>query len=150
MPRIFYGMAVDGVIYKCMRYVSKRTKVPVITTIVTGLIAAVTALTFDLDHLIDMMSIGTLLAYTLVAMCVICLRYGVSLEQKNHPSFTTFGRQIFNTTKTNEPDTNSTKIVGICVFIYCKVLSSHYFKKILHIVHFIHSWYLYHFFYLNV
>ncbi len=73
-PRIFYTMARDGLLPDVFSKVHPRFRTPYITTIVTGLTAALIAGFFPIALLGELVSIGTLLAFVIVCGGVWYLR----------------------------------------------------------------------------
>jgi APA family basic amino acid/polyamine antiporter len=74
-PRIFYTMAHDGLLPFIFAKVHERFRTPYITTIVTSSVAALLAGLFPISILGEMVSIGTLLAFAIVCIGILVLRY---------------------------------------------------------------------------
>ncbi|XP_072331969.1 cationic amino acid transporter 4 [Scyliorhinus torazame] len=85
VPRIAYAMSEDGLLFKIFARVNPVTKVPMFGIIVFGILMAILALVFDLESLVEFLSIGTLLAYTFVAASVIVLRYQTDKTNRSEP-----------------------------------------------------------------
>jgi basic amino acid/polyamine antiporter, APA family len=74
-PRIFFAMGRDGLLPKWASKVHHRSRVPHITTLVTGIAVAAGALVADENEIYDLTNIGTLSAFAIVCIGVLVLRY---------------------------------------------------------------------------
>ncbi|XP_047369315.1 cationic amino acid transporter 2 isoform X5 [Vespa velutina] len=126
LPRIIYAMASDGLIFKWMGKVSSRFHTPIMGTFSAGILTGVLAAIFELTQLLNMMSIGTLLAYSIVAACVLILRYEESevYEKKDDcdPRTVTFViKQLINANGLDHPTKLTGQLVTCLVFCYCNI-----------------------------
>ena len=73
--RIFYTMARDGLLPSVFAKINPKTQTPVLNTVVVGLIAAGFAGFTGLDFLGDTTNVGTLVAFMLICITVVYLRF---------------------------------------------------------------------------
>jgi APA family basic amino acid/polyamine antiporter len=74
-PRIFYSMANDGLLPPFAKKIHPRFRTPHITSVITGVIVAIASGFTPIGILGEMVSIGTLMAFVIVSVGVIFLRY---------------------------------------------------------------------------
>lgn len=132
LPRILYAMSNDGLLFRGLSRVNDWSHTPVNATMLSGLLAGIMATIFDLQQLIDMMSIGTLLAYTIVAVCVLILRYEQdsdyiypSVRADKNPSAPAMGvirnlAHVFNLNMIKHPTEFSANITKLSIVFFSK------------------------------
>lgn len=74
-PRIFYSMAKDGLLPPRFAKIHSKFKTPYFSTIITGSAAFILAGILPINILGELVSIGTLLAFAIVCIGVLVLRY---------------------------------------------------------------------------
>ncbi|KAL0268257.1 UNVERIFIED_CONTAM: hypothetical protein PYX00_010274 [Menopon gallinae] len=126
LPRIIYAMAADGLLFRYLGRVNDRFHSPMVGTIISGFLTGLMALFFNLAQLVDMMSIGTLIAYTIVAACVLMLRYRKTEEdgtehetEGGRSSIVKLKSQIFNSDGLKRPTAYSSALVTWMVLLFC-------------------------------
>ncbi|XP_020300617.1 high affinity cationic amino acid transporter 1 [Pseudomyrmex gracilis] len=127
LPRVLYAMGSDGLVFKFLSKVNPKTMTPVYGTVLSGLLIGLMTLIFNLQQLIDMMSIGTLLAYTIVAISVSILRYQNEDATATIPinyQFTPVNmfKELFNLHNQKEPTELSSRIANISIGLLCVII----------------------------
>ena len=74
-PRIFYSMANDGLLPPFAKKIHPKFRTPHITSMITGVAVALAAGFTPIGALGELVSIGTLLAFVIVSLGVVFLRY---------------------------------------------------------------------------
>ncbi|CAH9069121.1 unnamed protein product [Cuscuta epithymum] len=85
-PRILMAMGRDGLLPSFFSDISRHTQVPLKSTLATGVFIAVLAFFMDVSQLAGMVSVGTLLAFTTVAISVLVVRYVPPPDELSYPS----------------------------------------------------------------
>jgi APA family basic amino acid/polyamine antiporter len=74
-PRIFYAMSKDGLLPPQFSKIHPRFKTPYYSTVITGVVALILAGILPINILGELVSIGTLLAFVIVCVGILVLRY---------------------------------------------------------------------------
>jgi APA family basic amino acid/polyamine antiporter len=74
-PRIYFRMSADGLLWPVFRKINEKTRTPIFSIVVTGVLGTVFAFFFTIEDLSTMISIGTLFCFSIVCLSVLVIRY---------------------------------------------------------------------------
>ncbi|XP_046966368.1 cationic amino acid transporter 2-like [Vanessa cardui] len=125
LPRLLYSMATDGLLMHWLARVTTKRKSPMIATLLSTVIIAILAAILELNELILMMCIGTLMSYTVVACCVIILRYrSASISDSSYVK-QMFGLGLKAPTKATSFIMNISLVLFICTCVTSGLVIHH-------------------------
>uniref|UniRef100_A0A480VSX7 Cationic amino acid transporter 3 n=1 Tax=Sus scrofa TaxID=9823 RepID=A0A480VSX7_PIG len=75
MSRLICAMAEDGLLFRGLGKIYARRGTPIVAILVSAILSGIMAVLFEIHHLVELLSVGVLLAYFLVAFSVLVLRY---------------------------------------------------------------------------
>ncbi|KAB1273269.1 Cationic amino acid transporter 3 [Camelus dromedarius] len=75
MSRMTYAMADDGLLFRELARIRAGTGTPIMATMSSGSLAGLLALLFKFHDIVELISLGILLAYTIMPFSVLVLRY---------------------------------------------------------------------------
>ncbi|CAH0398522.1 unnamed protein product [Chilo suppressalis] len=121
LPRLLYAMSSDGLLFHWLSHVSASRQTPIVATVLPAAIIALLAGFLELQQLVMMMCIGTLFSYTIVAVCVIVLRYRSNAVSQSTSSTL---RQIVSCGQKVPNKTTSNSVIVILIIYMCVCVAS--------------------------
>ncbi|XP_043427882.1 cationic amino acid transporter 3-like [Prionailurus bengalensis] len=136
---VIYMMAQDGLLFPVLAKIHTGTYTSIVATVVFGVIQAIMAFFFRVIDLMDFSSVGTLISYSLVAFCVLIVRYQpdrrneeneAEAQQQNLPAAETLTLQGLLFPGSSTPTPLSGRVVYVCssllvllLIVLCLVLA---------------------------
>ncbi|VFV41277.1 cationic amino acid transporter [Lynx pardinus] len=130
--QLIHKMAKDGLLFPVLGRIETGTYAPIVATVIFGITAPVMAVFFGLTDLVNFRSLGSLLAYSLVALCVLILRYQpqrrneeneAEVQEENGPAAERLTLQGLLFPGSSTPTPLSGRVVYVCSSLLALLLT---------------------------
>uniref|UniRef100_A0A452T1E4 Cationic amino acid transporter C-terminal domain-containing protein n=1 Tax=Ursus maritimus TaxID=29073 RepID=A0A452T1E4_URSMA len=110
---VIYMMAEDGLLFPVLTGIHAKSYVYIVSTVIFGIIAAITVFFFGLTDLLELRSIGTLISYSLVAFCVLIVRYQPERRKEENEELQENGGNEMQVQEENGPAAEKLTLQGL-------------------------------------